>query len=240
MNRQSFIKCHLAGLFGLGHVFLCAAALPPARQENARWVELFAPDGPRQLPKIGTAASQRRCSSRCAPSAGLICWPPAGDAGDERRHALVRWCWSALRLGAAALAAPGQDGNASIQNAISTARQALAAVRDPDIGRACRHRSRNHDALALAAASVFIGVSLLYRWHARFFLGLAIALSAGYWIVGQGFGGVFSGRATDPGTAPLMILIASLLLARERNPKRSRCDRLVPQRADVLPTSPEA
>ncbi len=152
----------------------------------------------------------------------------------------MRWCWSAVWLGAAALwLLPANDGNTSTQNAISTAPAGARWL--SGILTSVAHAATGHGttiALALAAASVSIGVSLLYRWHTRFFLGLAIALSAGYWIVGQGFGGVFSGRATDPGTAPLMILIASLLLARERNPKRSRCDRFVPPRADVLPTSP--
>jgi hypothetical protein len=32
-----------------------------------------------------------------------------------------------------------------------------------------------------------------------------------YWILGQSFGGVFTGQATDVGTAPLMILIAAMV-----------------------------
>jgi hypothetical protein len=79
-------------------------------------------------------------------------------------------------------------------------------------------------ALGLAAVSAAIGISALYRWHTKFFLALAIAVSACYWTVGQDFGGVFTGQATDPGTAPVVVLVASLLLAREgaRSPGQRR------------------
>jgi hypothetical protein len=69
-------------------------------------------------------------------------------------------------------------------------------------------------AIAMAIFSTAIGVSALRNWHPRVFLALAIALSLVFWVVGQGLGGVFTGQATDVSTAPLMILIASLLFAR--------------------------
>jgi len=63
-------------------------------------------------------------------------------------------------------------------------------------------------ALALAACSAAIGVAVAVNWHPRRFLVLAIALNLAYWVLGQGFGGIAEGGATDPDAAPLFILLA--------------------------------
>jgi hypothetical protein len=50
---------------------------------------------------------------------------------------------------------------------------------------------------------------------------LAIALNLAYWVIGQGFGGVFyTNSATDLNTGPLFVLLALVLLslARSRRP----------------------
>ena len=150
--------------------------------------------------------------------AGLLCWPVEGTVHERTRDVAVRWSWSAIWLGATMLwLLPANDGAASVHDAIASAPSGagwlsgtLAFVARAATG------CGTMIALALAAASLAIGISLLYRRHTRICLGLAIVVSVGYWIVGQGLGGVLTGQATDPGTAPLMILIASLLLARER------------------------
>jgi hypothetical protein len=69
-------------------------------------------------------------------------------------------------------------------------------------------------ALCAAALSTAIALALVRDWHPRPFLALAIAISLGYWVLGQGLGGIFTGSATDVGAGPLMILIAATLLAR--------------------------
>lgn len=65
--------------------------------------------------------------------------------------------------------------------------------------------------LLLALISVAIGVAVYYDWHARAFLKLSIALSLVFWVVGQGFGGIFAGGATDPNAGPLFALLAAAL-----------------------------
>ncbi|MGH2869417.1 MAG: hypothetical protein ACRDNK_17870 [Solirubrobacteraceae bacterium] len=149
--------------------------------------------------------------------AGLICWPPGDAVGQTRRDAAARWCWSAVWLGSALLwLLPANDGAASIHDAIATAPAGTSWL--SGILTSAAHAASGRGttiALALATASACIGASLLYRWHPRFFLGLAIAVSASYWFAGQGFGGMLTGQATDPGSAPVMILSASMLLARE-------------------------
>jgi hypothetical protein len=54
---------------------------------------------------------------------------------------------------------------------------------------------------------------VLHKRLAKPALVIGIAISIAYWVIGQGLGGVFTGQATDIGTAPLVILIAGLLYA---------------------------
>jgi hypothetical protein len=67
-------------------------------------------------------------------------------------------------------------------------------------------------ALALAAISGMIAFAVARDWHMRAFLWISIAIAALFWVFGQGFGGVFTGQATDVNTGPLLILLAGLLL----------------------------
>jgi hypothetical protein len=149
--------------------------------------------------------------------AGLICWPPSGAVGQARRDAAARWCWSAVWLGSALLwLLPANDGAASIHDAIATTPAGAGWLSSTLTWLAHAATGRGTAiALALATVSVCIGLSLPYGWHTRFFLGLAITVSASYWIAGQGFGGLLTGQATDPGSAPVLTLIASMLLAQE-------------------------
>jgi hypothetical protein len=165
--------------------------------------------------------------------AGLICWPREGGVKATRRDVAVRWCWSAIWLGAAVLwLLPANDTATSTHDAIATAPSGAGWLSETltFVARAVAGRG-TAVALALAAVSVSIGLSALYRWHTRFFLALAIAVSAGYWIVGQGIGGVFTGQATDPGSGPVMIIIASMLVAQEHDRELTARERFVPRRA---------
>jgi hypothetical protein len=55
---------------------------------------------------------------------------------------------------------------------------------------------------------IAIGVFLPPR-PARAALVLAMVVAAVIWVVGQDFGGIFTGRGTDPGSAPLLVLLAA-------------------------------
>jgi hypothetical protein len=59
-----------------------------------------------------------------------------------------------------------------------------------------------------AAVSVAIGVAVGIDWHSRTFLWLAVYVSVIYWILGQGFGGLATGTATDVNAGPLFVLFA--------------------------------
>jgi len=66
-------------------------------------------------------------------------------------------------------------------------------------------------ALLLAALSITIGLAVALGWNPRTFLALAVVLNLVYWVIGQGFGGIFAGGATDPDAGPLFILLAIVL-----------------------------
>ena len=51
------------------------------------------------------------------------------------------------------------------------------------------------------------------NWRPQPFLALAIVLNLGYWVIGQGLGGIFyTNSATDPNAGPLFILLALVVL----------------------------
>ena len=63
-------------------------------------------------------------------------------------------------------------------------------------------------AIVLAFVSVAIGIAVAVNWRARWFLAAAIVLNLAYWVLGQGFGGIFAGGATDPNAGPPFVLLA--------------------------------
>lgn len=85
---------------------------------------------------------------------------------------------------------------------------------------AATHGSGLAIGLTLAAVSAPIGIAVARNWHARAFLGLSVFINPVFWIVGQGFGGIFTGAATDP-NAPLFCLLAWAVYALIREPARA-------------------
>jgi hypothetical protein len=67
--------------------------------------------------------------------------------------------------------------------------------------------------LLLATIQLLIGlVIFLPRVYRNSAITLGIALSLMFWVVGQSFGGIFTGLATDPNAAPLFILFGLAIL----------------------------
>ena len=63
-------------------------------------------------------------------------------------------------------------------------------------------------AIVLALISIAIGLAVALDWHPKEFLVAAMVLNLVYWVVGQGFGGIFQGGATDPNAGLLFVLFA--------------------------------
>jgi hypothetical protein len=155
---------------------------------------------------------------------GLMCWPPSQSARVARQgratlglisEPAARWSWAGLWLASAALwLLPANDSAGAVHDAIAAVPSGagwLSSVLAHAANATAGHGTAI--AVAMALVSAAIGIAVLRDWHAKPFLVAAIALSLVFWVVGQGLGGIFTGQATDVSTAPLVILLGSLLLA---------------------------
>jgi hypothetical protein len=84
-------------------------------------------------------------------------------------------------------------------------------------------------ALALLLVQVWVGVAVLRPTTRDPALAVGIALSLVYWVLGQNFGGLLTGTATDPNLGPLMVLFALALwprpsVEREQHTRRERVE----------------
>ena len=69
-------------------------------------------------------------------------------------------------------------------------------------------------AVAAGVAMLIIAVAVLDLRSRRAALAAGAVLATLFWLIGQDFGGLLTGQATDPGTAPLLVLLALALWPR--------------------------
>jgi hypothetical protein len=152
---------------------------------------------------VGGARADGGAEGRTAADPGLL----------GRRGAL--WCWAILWAGLAALElAPANH------SAVVPAGEAYGiAAGEPGWLASINHQASQllagrGTAFAIISGLVMLAIGLGV-WRAR-----RVALTAGiilavlYGLVGQDFGALFTGQATDPGTAPLLALLALALWPR--------------------------
>ena len=145
---------------------------------------------------------------------GLIVWPgerPGGLLGV--RGARLMWAGLWLVMGWLWLGAAGTSPHA-LSQAIHGAPSGIGSL--ASIQQWFATATDGHGlviGLALAGASAAIGVAVVRNRHARAFLFLSICINLVFWVVGQGFGGMFAGGATDPNSAPLFVLLACAMWA---------------------------
>jgi hypothetical protein len=213
-------------LIGLG--LLCRRTVKPALLASFGWAIMIWVTGE----GLGMIFTGHANPSSGAPGAALLyvlvgamCWPHARWAdrpGRDRARSLgligergARRAWAALWLGSAVLwLLPANDAGGSVQRAIAETPSGagwLSRVLD-NVGGAAAGAGPTI-AVVAAVLSATIGIAVLRGWHAKSFLVLAIVMSLVYWVVGQGLGGIFTGQATDVSTAPLVIVIAAMLIA---------------------------
>lgn len=165
--------------------------------------------------------------------AGLICWPRTARTSEHTSGARVkpygllgergaRLAWAALWLGSAALwlfpantsASATHDAIAAVPSGAGWLTSILNAAAKVTVGHGTTI------AITMALISAGIGIAALRNTRSAPALAVAVVISLTFWVVGQGLGGVFTGQATDVNTAPLMILIASMLYAQA--PRKAR------------------
>jgi hypothetical protein len=140
---------------------------------------------------------------------GLIVWPndrPGGVLGV--RGARTAWVSLWLIMAWLWLLEPNSSANAT-SGAITAAPSGISPMTEVQDWAAEAAKGNGLPiALVLAAVSVAIALSLACNWRVREFLGLSIVVNVLFWVVGQGFGGIFEGGATDPNAGLLFIVLA--------------------------------
>jgi hypothetical protein len=149
---------------------------------------------------------------------GLLVWPgerPGGLLGD--RGARITWCALWLVMAWAWLLAPNSSANATSSAIMSAPGAGFLHGLENSVASG----ARGHGlviAVVLALASAAIGVAVAQNWRPVPFIALAIVLNLGYWVIGQGFGGIlYTNSATDPNAGPLFVLLALVLYSLTRN-----------------------
>jgi len=150
---------------------------------------------------------------------GAAAWPRGGTSD----HAPSSWlvpAWAVLWIGAAIFELlPGQNtgpGLASLLTSSASAAPHWLARIDTSLA---TWASRNGPLAvsALAAIPFLVGLGALSRKTRPWAVTTGLVLSIAIWVVGQDLGQLYSGQATDPNSAPLIALMAVVLLARPRN-----------------------
>jgi hypothetical protein len=150
-------------------------------------------------------------------------WP----SGDSDR-APARWlvaAWPLLWVGAAIFQLlPGQNSGDAVASVLTAgAGQAphwLAQLDSSVATWASQHGLLA--VLAVAAVEVLVGVAALPRVTRAWALWAGLVLSIAIWVIGQDFGQLYSGQATDPNSAPLFVMMAVALLSVRGRPVRPK------------------
>ncbi len=131
----------------------------------------------------------------------------------------ARWtaaAWAAVWIGGAVLQVlPGSDTNDLLGMAVAmnaTGAPGWLAAISNHLAALIPYRGISL-VVDLVVLQAFAGVGILLPGRARrAAVWTGIGLSLAYWVVGQGLGQYWSGLATDPDTAPLLILLGAAVL----------------------------
>ena len=149
-------------------------------------------------------------------------WPiPADHGAGSARHAVARWfpsAWAGLWVGGAVLQLlPGQAGGAGLADEVGGMTRMggmpdwLARLHEGS--GAALSNAGNGSFIALVAVMSLVGVGGLASRPWRTASAVVGAVLAGvFWVVGQSVGELYSGRATDPNSGPLIVVMALALL----------------------------
>jgi len=144
---------------------------------------------------------------------GLVIWPggrPGGLLGIRGARAMWAVLWLLMAYLWLLQSSAGANAIHDMINAAPSGMSWLSSMQDGFAS------ITNGDGFVFAvilsalSAAIGIGVGVNGRF-AKDLLALSVVLNLLYWLVGQGFGGIFQGGATDPNSAPLFILLAYVL-----------------------------
>lgn len=152
--------------------------------------------------------------------AGMILWPRTSRSNTHRPTAGLlgdrgaRGIWATLWLGSAALwLTPANRAANAAHDAIASAPSGAGWL--SSLQSAAASATAGHGlpvAILAAILSAAIGLGGLSGRRATPVMIASIALALFYLVVGQGLGGILTGAGTDPGSGPLLILLAFAVL----------------------------
>lgn len=141
--------------------------------------------------------------------AGVLLWP--ADWSAQRRASLALASWSSLWVGTALLELGGANHAAVVPAAQIGDGAGLSPAPLAALQRMVGHHLEGRGlsfAVAAGLLGAAVGLLALVRSTRRFALVAGSIVSLVYWALGQDLGGLSTGRATDPNTGPLWVLLA--------------------------------
>jgi hypothetical protein len=147
----------------------------------------------------------------------LAAWPRR----DRPDDAPARWlplAWAVLWVGGAVFQAlPGQNTGAAVADAVTGADAGAPHWLnrlETFVGDFASHHGLAV-VVALVVVEALIGLAALH-WRSRTVAAMAgFVMALAIWVVGQDFGQLYSGQATDPNSGPLIALMAVAVVARQ-------------------------
>jgi hypothetical protein len=157
-------------------------------------------------------------------------WPlDADQQPGPARVVLARWfpaAWAALWVGGAVLQLlPGQAGGAALADQVGGMAgmdgMPLWLSRLHEGAGAALSNAGNGPFIALVAVMALVGVGGFASrpWRTASAV-VGAVLATVFWVVGQNIGDLYSGRATDPNTGPLIVVMAVALLGSRASTSR--------------------
>jgi hypothetical protein len=162
-----------------------------------------------------------------APGAALLyavlaaaAWPVGSEAGEQRPKAWLAFAWAGYWVGGAVLQVwhgprTGPELAATVAEGANGAPGWLSRF-DFSLARNFEHASPVVID-GFLVLEVLVGLAVfLPAWSRPIAGALGCAICGGYWILGAGFSSLLSGHATDPNTAPLVVVLALAVLGASR------------------------
>jgi hypothetical protein len=146
----------------------------------------------------------------------VAAWPQRGRSD----VAPARWlplAWATMWVGAAVLQVlPMNNTGADVAGAVTANGSPtwLSRFESSFAGWITHHGTLS--VVLLVAAEALIGLAVLYRQTVAAAAGAGFLLALAIWVIGQNFGALYTGQATDPNTAPMVMVMAVAVFAGRR------------------------
>ncbi len=140
----------------------------------------------------------------------ILAWPMRNPHGDDRPSLLALPAWCAIWLGGAGLQLVGGNNNATSFTMMLRAAESGSPGWIAGIDRnLVQIRPPSWAAAGVIAMYVLVAIWVLVPgWTRQFSIAVGVVIALAGWLFFQGLGDLTSGKATDPNSGPLLVLLA--------------------------------